>query len=80
MAHRVKVKNMVMEMHEKNLVLTNLVRDIVENERLGSQFPTSASNWEICRILEDKAKRREELVNEIEYFLYRENVMAAAEG
>jgi hypothetical protein len=32
MSQRVKVKEMVMQMHEKNLVLMNILRDIAESE------------------------------------------------
>jgi hypothetical protein len=71
MGNRVKVKDMVMEMHEKNLVLMNLIRDIAENEQSGARFSAATTNDEICRILTDKAKRRNELLGEIEYFLYQ---------
>ena len=71
MSQRVKVQDMVMQMHEKNLVLMNLIRDIAENEQSGSRFPAATTNDEIRRVLTDKAKRRNELLGEIEYFLYQ---------
>jgi hypothetical protein len=71
MANRVKVKDMVMEMHEKNLVLMNIIRDIAENEQSVGRFPAATTHDEICRVLTDKAKRRNELLGEIEYFLYQ---------
>jgi hypothetical protein len=74
MSQRVKVQAMVMQMHEKNLVLTNLIRDIAENEQSGSRFPPTATEAEIFRVLEDKAKRRNELLGEIEHFLYQHDI------
>ena len=73
MANRLKVKAMVMEMHEKNVVLTNLIRDIAENERLGT-LSANSSEEEICRVLNDKAQRRKELLAEIEHFLCQHDV------
>lgn len=72
MANRVKVRNMVMEMYEKNLVLANILRDIVENETVDI-VSTSSTEEEFCRALNDKAARRLELVAEIEDFLKRED-------
>lgn len=62
-----------MQMHEKNLVLTNLLRDILENETSGSIFASSSTDEEFCGSLNDRAARRLELVAEIEDFLYRED-------
>jgi hypothetical protein len=72
MSQRLKVQEMVMQMHEKNLVLTNILRDIVENETVDIISNTSTEE-EFCRALNDKAARRLELVAEIEDFLRRED-------
>jgi hypothetical protein len=77
MAHRVKVKDMVFEMHEKNLVLLNILRDIVENERSTDMFASNCSDTDLFRMLNDKTVRRNELVGEIEHFLYRESMRTA---
>jgi hypothetical protein len=68
---RLKVQEMVMHIYEKNLVLTNILRDIVENET-GDIFSSTSTEEEFCRALNDKAARRLELVAEIEDFLRRE--------
>jgi hypothetical protein len=72
MSQRVKIQNMVMQMHEKSLVLTNLLRDILENETVDI-ISTTSTEEEFCRALNDKAARRLELVAEIEDFLRRED-------
>jgi len=72
MANRVKVQDIVMQMHEKNLVLANILRDIMENETVDIVSTTSTEE-EFCRALNDKASRRLELVAEIEDFLRRED-------
>ena len=77
MAHRVKVRDMVFEMHEKNLVLLNILRDIVENERSTDLFESHHTDPDIYRMLNDKAARRNEIVSEIEHFLHREKLKAS---
>jgi len=72
MSQRVKIQDMVMQMHEKSLVLTNLLRDILENETVDI-ISTTSTEEEFCRALNDKAARRFELVAEIEDFLRRED-------
>ncbi|GGG23039.1 MULTISPECIES: hypothetical protein [Rhizobium] len=49
-----------MQMHEKNLVLMNILRDIAENETLGD-FASGATEAEIDRRLKDRAVRRAEI-------------------
>jgi len=66
------VQEMVMQMHEKNLVLMNILRDIVENETLDIVSATSTEEA-FCRALNDRAARRLELIAEIEDFLRRED-------
>lgn len=73
MSQRVQVKDMVMQLHEKNLVLMNIIRDIAENERCG-KFSAHSTDEEICRVLNDKSKRRNELLGEIEHFLYQHDM------
>jgi hypothetical protein len=72
MSQRLKVQEMVMQMHEKNLVLTNLLRDIVENET-SDIISRADTEEEFCRAMNDRAARRLELVAEIEDFLRRED-------
>jgi hypothetical protein len=72
MSQRVKIQDMVMQMHEKNQVITNLLRDIVENETVDI-VSTTFTEEEFCRALNDKAARRLELVAEAEDFLRRED-------
>jgi hypothetical protein len=73
MSQRLKVQEMVVRMHEKNLVMVNLSRDIMENETASSSLASTATEEEFCRALNDKAARRLELVAEIEDFLCRED-------
>jgi hypothetical protein len=72
MSDRVKVQEAVMQMYEKNPVLTNLLRDIVEKETV-DVISTTSTEEEFCRALNDKAARRLELVAEIEDFLHRDS-------
>jgi len=68
-SQRLKVKEMVFEMHEKNLVLTNILRDIVENETAYNPDP---DHEDFHRIYLDKIVRRNELIAEIQHFLAQE--------
>ncbi|WP_421578257.1 hypothetical protein [Shinella sp. M31] len=74
MSQRLKVKEMVMQMYEKNLVLINILRDIAENETLGN-FAPGATEAEIGRCLTDRATRRAEILGEIRQVLREENVV-----
>ena len=78
MANRVKVRDMVFELHEKNLVLMNIIRDIVENERSTDVLSLYNTDDEINRMYGDKVARRKEIVSEIEHFLLREKQGASA--
>lgn len=73
MSQRLKVKEMVMQMHAKNLVLINILRDIAENETMGN-FAPGATEAEIARSLTDSAARRAEILGEIRHVLREENV------
>jgi hypothetical protein len=73
MSQRLKVKEMVMQLHEKNLVLMNILRDIAENETLGN-FAPGATEAEIARSLADRAARRAEILGEIRHVLHQKNV------
>ncbi|MGE8106627.1 hypothetical protein ACQKP1_23340 [Allorhizobium sp. NPDC080224] len=68
MSERLNVKEMVMQMHEKNLVLMNILRDIAENEA-SCHFTSGATEEEIVRCLTDKAIRRKEILAEIRHLL-----------
>ena len=71
MSQRLKVKEMVIQMHEMNLVLMNILRDVVENETLRPPAP-SATEEDITRYLADKAARRMEIIGEIRHVLHQE--------
>ncbi|MBX9459686.1 MAG: hypothetical protein KL863_28705 [Rhizobium sp.] len=73
MSQRVKVQEMVMQMHEKNLVLMNIVRDIAENET-SLHLPADITEEEIGRSFADKAVRRKALLDEILDLLCREDM------
>jgi hypothetical protein len=73
MSQRLEVKEMVMQMHEKNLVLMNILRDIVENET-ANHFPHNATEEEIVRCLADKVVRRAEILGEINHVLLLEDL------
>ena len=73
MSQRLKVKEMVMQMHEKNLVLMNILRDIAENETF-ENFAPGATEAEIARSLTDRAARHAEILGEIRHVLDRENL------
>ncbi|MDR6819970.1 hypothetical protein J2X76_005167 [Neorhizobium sp. 2083] len=72
MSQRLKVKEMVMQMHEKNLVLMNILRDIAENEM--GDFAPGTTEAEIARCLADRAARRTEILGEIRYVLHQEDL------
>ncbi len=71
MSERLQVKEMVMQMHEKNLVLMNILRDIAENEA-SCHFKSGVTEAEIVRCLTDKAVRRKEILGEIRHLLRQE--------
>ncbi|MFP3546560.1 hypothetical protein SB748_24135 [Rhizobium sp. SIMBA_035] len=79
MSQRLKVKEMVMQMHEKNLVLMNILRDIAENETL-RQFAADATDEEIARYFADKAVRQKEILGEISYILHQEDMVRRVEA
>ncbi|MDP9563363.1 UNVERIFIED_ORG: hypothetical protein J2740_004575 [Rhizobium nepotum] len=70
MSQRLKVKEMVMQMHERNLVLMNILRDIVENETLRPHAP-GATEEDINRCLADRAARWIEILGEIRHVLHQ---------
>lgn len=72
MSQRLKVQEMVMQMHEKSLVLTNLLRDVVENETM-CERAFEQSDEDLSRMMADQAVRRNELLAEIKDFLRRED-------
>lgn len=72
MSERLNVKEMVVQMHEKNLVIMNILRDIAENET-SCNFVPGASEEEIVRLVTDKAVRRKEILGEIFHILRQED-------
>jgi predicted deacylase len=64
---------MVMEMHEKNIVLVNILRDIVENED-EFDFAVDGGDTEFLRKLNDRVMRRGEILAEIRHFLKCEDL------
>ncbi|WP_143708307.1 hypothetical protein [Rhizobium sp. TH135] len=73
MSQRLKVKEMVMQMHERNLVLMNILRDIAENETSG-HIATDATDEQIARHSADKALRRKDILGEISHILHQEDM------
>lgn len=73
MSQRVKVQEMAMQMHETNLVLINIIRDIAENETL-NHLAADATDEERVRAMNDGAVRRKQIVGEIFNFLCREEL------
>ena len=73
MSQRLEMTKMVMQMHEKNLVLMNILRDIVENETT-SDVGANATEEEISLRLADKAVRRAEILGEIRHILRQEDI------
>jgi Ser-tRNA(Ala) deacylase AlaX len=74
MSQRSKVQEMVMQMHEKNVVLVNILRDIVENETHFDLSMEEDDEKEFCRKLNDRVTRRAEILAEIRHFLKREDL------
>lgn len=72
MYQRAMVKACVMQMHEKNLVLMNILRDIVENET-SCELSPGMTQVEIARRHFDKKARRAEILGEIREILLRED-------
>ena len=62
-----------MQMHEKNIVLVNILRDIVENE---DEFDLAMDEGdaEFLRKLNDRVMRRAEILAEIRHFLKCEDL------
>ena len=62
-----------MQMHEKNIVLVNILRDIVENE---DEFDLAMDegDTEFLRKLNDRVMRRAEILAEIRHFLKCEDL------
>jgi len=73
MSQRLKMTEMVIQMHEKNLVLMNILRDIVENETT-SDVGANATEEEIALRFADKAVRRAEILGEIRHVLRQEDI------
>ncbi len=73
MSQRLEMTKMVMQMHEKNLVLMNILRDIAENETT-SDVGADATDEEIALRLADKAVRRAEILGEIRHVLRQEDI------
>jgi len=73
MSQRLKVQQMVMQMHENNLVLRNILRDIVENE-VSFDLSMDDDDEDFCRKLNDQAVRRAEIVAEIQHVLQCEKL------
>lgn len=72
MSQRLKVQEMVMQMHEKNIVLINILRDIVENETDCDFATYDAEDDAFWQKLNYRAVRRTEILAEIRHFLQRE--------
>lgn len=73
MCQRLRVKEMVVQMHDKNLMLMNILRDIAENETSGD-FERDATEEEIARWISDRAVRRAEILGEIRHVLLQDDL------
>ncbi|MFN7089031.1 MAG: hypothetical protein ACK4P4_00510 [Allorhizobium sp.] len=62
-----------MQMHERNLVLMNILRDIEENETPCPAAP-GATEEQIARRVADREARRAEILGEIRHILRQENL------
>jgi hypothetical protein len=78
MSQRLKVQEMVMQMHENNIVLVNILRDIVENETDCDFSAHDEEDEVLWRKLKDRSVRRTEILAEIQHFLQRENLSQRA--
>ena len=65
---------------EKNQVMLNLLRDVMENEISVSILPAVVGDDVVERAMRDRSSRRREITGEIEYLLYREYIMSPLEG
>lgn len=79
MSQRLKVKEMVMQMHERNLVLMNILRDIAENET-SDHIAAAATDEQVARHCAEKAFRRKEILGEISYILHQEDIARRVEA
>ncbi len=79
MSQRLKVKEMVMQMHERNLVLMNILRDIAENE-ISGHIAADSTDEQIARNCAEKAFRRKEILGEISYILHQEDLARRVEA
>jgi hypothetical protein len=73
MSQRLKVQEMITQMHEKNVVLMNILRDIVENET-HCELSMDEEDDDFLRKLSDRAVRHAEIVAEIQHVLRCENL------
>jgi hypothetical protein len=74
MSQRLRVQEVVMQMHEKNTVLVNILRDIIENEPDYDLSIQDEQDDEFWRKLNDRAVRRAEILAEIQHFLLCEKL------
>lgn len=65
---------------EKNLVMLNLLRDVMENEVSIHILPDGSGDAAIERAVHDRASRKKEILGEIEDLLYREYIMSQIEA
>lgn len=72
MHYPVRAKDKIILLEEKNLVLINILRDILENEASIYCVRLSASDGEVEQAVANRASRRNEILYEIQDFLYRE--------
>jgi hypothetical protein len=73
MSQRLKVQEMITQMREKNVVLVNILRDIVENQT-HCDLGMNEEDDDFLRKLSDRAVRYAEIIAEIQHFLQCENL------
>lgn len=74
MSRRDQFEYLVLTLQEKNLIMVNILRDLIENEEF-PKLSTEDSDADFARIFMDKAVRRNEILAEIKDFLTREGAL-----
>lgn len=74
MSQHFKIKELVEQMHEKNIVLVNILRDIAENE-VRCDLAFVGDDDDFSRTQKDCSIRRREILAEIVHFLQSENLV-----
>ena len=71
MTHTIEPEETIGLLREKNLILINVLRDIIENEVVLAKIDLDENFRQIDRILINRETRRREIIGEIQDILYR---------